>query len=125
MKIAGIVLGVFLTLFISNIAIADGNELVEHCNSAIKLYEGENSASTTTEIGAGLCLGVLDGFRSLNTFYEAVLEKDQLFFCIPTGVTNGQLAKVVVKYLNDNPSELHEPATALIWTALFEAFPCN
>jgi len=41
------------------------------------------------------------------------------------GVTMGQLVKVVVKWLNENPDKLHYGAGSLTAAALSEAFPCQ
>ncbi|MFP6801731.1 MAG: Rap1a/Tai family immunity protein, partial [Pseudomonadales bacterium] len=49
-------------------------------------------------------------------------------FCVPegeNGVTAGQLRKIVVKYLNENPEELHLTAGSLVSNALNEAFPVS
>jgi hypothetical protein len=45
--------------------------------------------------------------------------------CIPDGVTNGQLEKVVLKYLRDNPATLHIASAYLTAAAIQEAFPCR
>jgi len=46
-------------------------------------------------------------------------------FCAPDRFTGTQLRKVVLKYLDEHPEELHLAATGLIMTALIEAFPCE
>ena len=46
-------------------------------------------------------------------------------FCIPEGVPDFQLVKVVIKYLEEWPEDLHYNAYALIQFALVSAFPCN
>lgn len=46
------------------------------------------------------------------------------FFCIPKGVSSVQTKKVVIKYLEKNPENLHWTATALVNNALLEAFRC-
>lgn len=44
-------------------------------------------------------------------------------FCLPEGVTRGQLKKIVVKDLNENPADLHLNAGSLVINALYSAFP--
>ncbi len=46
------------------------------------------------------------------------------FFCIPKGVSSVQTKKVVIKYMEKNPENLHWTATALVHNALLEAFRC-
>jgi len=48
-----------------------------------------------------------------------------LLTCPPVGVTKGDLKRVVVKYLEENPGKLHESASISVLNALLEAFPCG
>lgn len=45
--------------------------------------------------------------------------------CLPPKADAKQLEKVVVKWLDENPSRLHFPAQYLIYNALIEGFGCN
>ena len=45
--------------------------------------------------------------------------------CIPEGAKSLQWAKVVVKWLNDHPEKLHDPAVIAVYLAMKEAFPCG
>jgi len=45
--------------------------------------------------------------------------------CIPDNVTLGQTAKIVSKFLEENPEHLHQPAQSLVYAALYIAFPCE
>ena len=47
------------------------------------------------------------------------------FYCLPDEATNGQMYEVVMKYLRDNPEQLHTPFRFLIVLAFEKAFPCN
>ena len=53
-----------------------------------------------------------------------VREAEPLFFR-PDGATRGQASRVVKKYLDDNPQELHEDKAVLAVMALMGAFPCE
>jgi hypothetical protein len=44
---------------------------------------------------------------------------------VPDSVTSTQLAKVIVKYGNDHPQELHLPGVIVVTNALLAAFPCG
>jgi hypothetical protein len=44
---------------------------------------------------------------------------------ISEAVTNDQVVKVFVKYLDDHPEELHRVAALLLSEALHSAFPCK
>ena len=45
--------------------------------------------------------------------------------CIPEEATNFELARVVVKYLNDHPNQLHKSYRLLVMLALEDAYPCK
>ena len=44
--------------------------------------------------------------------------------CIPTSVTDIQMALVTRKYINDHPEKLNLNGVDIVWNALYEAFPC-
>lgn len=46
-------------------------------------------------------------------------------FCIPDGVSNGQVGDIVFQWLEDHPEKRHYLASELVVVALSEAFPCN
>jgi len=62
--------------------------------------------------------GVIDGYN---------LADGKPDLCIPdgSGVTFGQLALVVSKYVEDHPEQLHLGSGALVLNALYRAFPCK
>lgn len=80
-----------------------GNSLHESCRS--------NAA-------APYILGMIDGLRLAEQFGAARK------VCIPSGVIGGQLQDVVCRYLADNPSQRHVPATYMAMVALQGAYPC-
>lgn len=96
----------------------DGNELLNDCKQFLK--EG----SDFNAFEAGKCTGFVKGVSNTVYFYNSVLKKDEMF-CEPSGVTNGQRARIVVKYLEDNPKLLNEPDIVLTWKALMDAYPCR
>lgn len=109
-----------LVLFSGN-AYANGNELLRNCQSALALERG--GQSPTDSARAIQCLGYLQGFSGLNALYEQVQQKT--FWCLPDGVRNEQIVRVVVKYLQSHPELLHQSKAGLAALALGEAFPCN
>ncbi len=44
--------------------------------------------------------------------------------CLSSGVSEAQLAKIVVKYGDDHPEKLNTPSAWVVMTALQQAFPC-
>ncbi|MGF6199793.1 Rap1a/Tai family immunity protein [Pseudomonas laurylsulfatiphila] len=99
----------------------DGNELLGQCQQYIKAMDGERSYN---HIDAGLCGGFVPGVASTVSFLKNDLKKDAKF-CTPIGATNGQLVRIVVKYLSDNPKLLDMDRTRLVWYAFVDAYPCK
>jgi len=68
----------------------------------------------------GYILGAEDAYD-----LAVVLHHQAPDYCFPKGVTNGQTAKIVIKYLNDHPQDLQYSAGSLIVAAFTDAFPCS
>ena len=83
----------------------DGNKLLDDC-------EGGNVACSGYIAGISDAHGTFVGWGDMGPK-----------FCVPKGVTVGQLMKVAVKHLNDFPEALHYNASGLVSQALFGAFP--
>jgi hypothetical protein len=97
----------------------DGNELYEQG----KIYkQGKNNAAWGWYLG--YVTGVADA-REGEKVSVSPAGRAALPFCFPEGVTRGQVADVVLQYLEDNPKFRHLPASELVVGALFVAFPCN
>jgi hypothetical protein len=45
-------------------------------------------------------------------------------YCRPEHVENGQLVRIVLKYIRNHPETAQKPTAALVVEALLEAFPC-
>jgi hypothetical protein len=72
----------------------------------------------------GMCLGYIVGVvDSFNTTHAVSGEKR--VFCIPPGVTSGQLVLVLKKSMQEHPETLRLPASAHTLSALTAAFPCG
>ena len=92
----------------------DGNEL----KVGLELFRSMASQrlKLTEHIEGGKALGYVLGVAD-SASWESVA-------CAPANVTAGQLADVVLKYLQDHPEERHKAAVGLVATALINAFPC-
>ena len=45
--------------------------------------------------------------------------------CFPAGVSIGQLKKIMMKYLNKNPKDLHERFEFIYPIVMRDTFPCK
>jgi hypothetical protein len=68
------------------------------------------------------CLGYVTGLHDGMLVVEAVRNK---FYCLPDGVTTGQILSILVKYVHENPETAHERTAILFMGALKRAFPCK
>jgi len=120
----GIFLVVVCSLMGSTFA-EDGNRLLEACQK----YLGEEKYSSHTDgIEAGICAGYLVGVTDTVELWDqwvAMSGAVKKTHCLPEAAEFDQLAKVVVKYLEDNPAHLHKNASFLVQLAFMEAFPCT
>jgi len=90
-----------------------GNDLSEVCVDS----ETDTTAYMRYARCGGYILGVVDSITRLKAYDDAL--------CLPDGVTAGQLTKVVEKFIDDNPAELHRPGAEVVAFAMFDAFPCE
>ena len=73
----------------------------------------------------GYTEGVLDGVHAEDGFQTAITGKPQTApFCVPDAADNGQIVRITLKYIRNNPEEAHKTTSVLIVEALREAFPC-
>lgn len=89
-----------------------GNRLYEDCRSENYFNRG---------YCGGYVIGIVDTIEAMQE--SRLLPADAL--CIPEGVTKGQLADVVTRYLADHPAQRHDEAGNLVPEALKRAFPCR
>lgn len=89
-----------------------GNRLYEDCRAANYFNRG---------YCGGYVTGIVDTLEALQS--RGVLPATAL--CVPEDATKGQLADVVLKYLEQNPERRHLEAGGLVPEALNRAFPCS
>jgi len=92
------------------------NDLLEYCEAQIS----ETGSVAKGNACAGYIMGIVDLYRSL-----VVLGHTQRLWCHPEKVHSNQLVRIVTKYLQEHPEDLHRPASTLVVNALIKAFPCE
>ena len=102
----------------------NGIDLLKQCTEAIKVMDGVADPNTIDVVDAERCMGLIDGFAGAAAFYESKSGSPRAI-CFPTeGTTIGQSVRIVDKYLQSHPEQLHEPSTVLIFGAFLAAYPC-
>lgn len=105
-----------IALLITHGAHAEEEEVYQSGYKLLALCEGQGHASFELQC-LGYIQGVADASRGENWKERS--------YCVPRGVLTGQMQKIVVKYLNEQPEILHYTAYILVQQALLEAFPCK
>ncbi len=110
-----------------------GKALLGYCQTAMQ-FEGipEDRPPTETEVEdltkKTLCVGYLMGAIDATSTWQGAFEKAGMqggLFCLPEGGAEfNQTVRVVVKYLEANPEDLHYRADSAVQLALKDAFPC-
>jgi hypothetical protein len=108
-----------------------GNELLEDCKQALRVIDGDTTLTDKEWVDGSHCtgyiLGVVDGYAETEAAEKARLHFSSSLICFPKEGFLGtpQVVRLVVKYLRDNPKNLHDHAALLILLAFQEVFPCN
>jgi len=109
-----------------NLMATTGSTHLENCKAFVRATDLE--ALEGDEISAGTCSGYLQGVLDSNGMWQQITESKGAY-CLPESEEYfdvfTQAVKVVVKYLEDNPAELHKNAAFPILMALSDAFPCE
>ena len=99
-----------------------GNVLLEKSGE----YEKHLAGQDAKPFEIGMCLSYIHGVWDMIRLRSLEKKNDPLFEnCPPDGTMTEQGVLVVIKYLKENPADLHHHAIAHITEALQEAWPCN
>ena len=102
-----------------------GNSFLRICSAV----EKENRTQTESE-NVMACLAYVSGFGDgvlvERSFARVNMgRKVSAPFCRPSGVEKGQIIRVVLKHIRDNPADAHHSTASLILSALRKAYPCQ
>lgn len=108
----------------SGAVLADGNKLLEQCQQAVRAMDKVTTPSIDL-LGVGRCMGMVEGVRNTMVIFKSALP-DNLKVCFPKqGIDNGQAARILEKFLHDNPAMLDQNETFLTIVAFKQAYPCE
>lgn len=98
-----------------------GSQLQEMCKDILKDTQKD-------QFQAGRCMGFVRAVLESEQVFVLLTSRnsnyEQIFYCAPRGVTEGQVLQVVAKFLNNHPERLQQWAVTLILHAMHDAFPC-
>lgn len=118
----------------STVFAATGEQLFDSCKFAIRVDETGSSMAPgerkdpevlgDRSVRVGYCIGFITGMVGTANMYNEFSEGRKMF-CVPKNATWKQTAKIIIKYLEDNPAELHSSDVFVTTVALKKAFPCR
>jgi Rap1a immunity proteins len=120
-----------------------GSTLLPACKKYVQLIDGAKDMSTSDAADGLACesyvVGFNDGVRSalriaatkaygLNKTVRWTQDERSARlgnYCLPEGMQTGQAVRVVVKYMEAHPENLHRQPFIVVDSALRDAFPCK
>jgi hypothetical protein len=105
-----------------------GNDMLEPCGFAEAMTSGQiakskaNEPSSGDALMQGMCWGMIGGIRF---FAASSTYRTKSSVCIPEEATLGQMLSVIVRYMRNNPQNLHENFMYLAMAAVQGAWPCK
>jgi Rap1a immunity proteins len=106
---------------------ANGNLLLANCQVAERFLDTDQLQNdSSTGISVGRCMGLLHGVMNSMIILESALASPSARTCWPKeAVQVRQAVRIAVRYLKDNPQNLHHDETFLAILAYKSAFPCR
>ena len=103
----------------------NGRKILQSCQVALEYLDNDNASGDGAAVR--FCDDYLTGFRENENIKEIQMgEHFYRGYCFPyKGVTNGELARVVVNYLQANENDLDLSANTAVRDAFVDRYPCN
>lgn len=132
MRMFGVVLFLLGSAFVSpqepkEFPSTSGNAFVRSCSS----IEKDDSQTTRTDFTNTVsCVayveGVVQGVQVEIAYSKGTTGNEPPSpFCLPDSAENGQIVRVILKYVRNHPEEAHKSTVSLTIEAMREAFPCH
>jgi len=110
-------------MLVSGVALADGNVLLTECQAVVRGLDNRSARESLYD--QGKCIGIVETVLKMTMYRNSKLPAEYRV-CFPKGgVTNGQGARIVVKWLQENPALLSEDNVLLAMSAFGDAYPCK
>src|ERR1700694_4192999 len=100
-----------------------GNAFLRLC-SAVEQDDPPQKETANVFACIGYVTGFINGVQYEQAFAETKNRKMPAPFCIPDGVENAQLVRVLMKYIRNNPESANQPTAWLLMDGLEKAYPC-
>lgn len=115
----------FLSLLKCGNCTTSATDFLIYCNDAIHAIDSKKNTTREESFNVGMCYGLIEGVLNSILGLDGKLP-DNMRICLPKETMKAhQFARIYVKYVKDNPKELHESASFLIYSSLIKSFPCQ
>jgi hypothetical protein len=118
-KLVSVVGGLGALLLVTDIAMAESdpeyisaNYVIQGCRAFVKEVDQNRVDEGANRFRMGRCAGIIEALRIVNP-------------CVPLQASQGQVIRVVVKFIDDQPARLHEDFRLLTIEALRKTWPCR
>ena len=103
----------------------NGRKILQSCQVALEYLDDDEATGDVEAVK--FCNDYLTGFREDENIKDIYMgERHHRGYCFPyKGITNGVLARVIVKYLKASEQEQNLDANTAIRDALVEGYPCR
>src|SRR5262245_48881323 len=101
-------------------SVKSATDLLDMCNFAVRSFDREQVSVEQMIAGFG-CDEYVNGFIDAHE-ETASLKGNKPLYCLPQGTTTEQSVRIVVKWLRDNPQNLHWTGRVAVARALMDAF---
>lgn len=103
----------------------DGLSCLQKCRSLLQIEEG-GEATTRTSLEALTLKWYFAGFLDGIVITAASPTNGNNVVCLPkSGISPEQTARILEKFLRENPNQLHQSCRILLKIVLAKAFPCQ
>jgi hypothetical protein len=107
---------------------ATGRDLLQECQ-VVQRQMNHADLQFDDYILVGHCLGYITGARETYALWSEYSRRSNganpAPVCIPGKATNQELAMVALKYINGNPTKMHERYQLVLLYAFAESYPCR
>jgi hypothetical protein len=105
-----------------------GVELYKECQLAVRGVTARNLSDAELS-DANYCMGYMLGIKDMQSTWNETNKQynhsELSLICIPQDATVFELMKVVIKYLDDHPTTLHDERGLVVLKALLVNYPCR
>lgn len=123
--IAATVAALFPLNSIAQDEMVNGQKLLVSCQAAVDYLDNEQRDSNLEAVK--FCDDYLTGFREDENVKDIYMPgRYYRNYCFPySGITNAELARVLVSFLKNNENELNLAANTAIRDAFVDGYPCD